>query len=362
MPCQQGATIASQMIKPAPVSTGFAAPLARVVADYVAAQGLDTQPVLQAMGLEIDHLDDMTRRVPSEQLAQALQLACRLCGDDNAAIRIAQMMRPAHLGSLGYALITSPNVSEALTLFDRMQRLLCNEMHMTRTLKGNSLEMRCDMLSPMPRDTHLWSFVASARIAFARWVIGRHLVPLRMALPCPAPTDPAPLLTHLGCPVQFDAPHPAEVVPLDWLQLHNPNADPQLHRMMSSMADQALATHQSSSDEIITRLKQLIQLRLQSGEPPSLEALLPELEVSGFQSTRQLQRRLAEQQLSYKALVEGIRREQVLSDLQFTDLPLSEVASRAAYAETASFHRAVKRWTGTTPLAWRQRHKKPSGN
>lgn len=352
------------MNKPAPASpaTGFAAPLARVVADYVAAQGLDTHPVLQAMGLAHEHLDDMTRRVPSAQLAQALHLACRLCGDDNAAIRIAQMTRPAHLGSLGYALITSPSVSDALALFDRMQRLLCNEMHMTRSLKGNHLEMQCEMLSPMPRDTHLWSFVASARIAFARWVIGRHLVPLRMTLPCPAPADPAPLLAHLGCTVQFDAPHATEVAPLDWLQLHNPNADPQLHRMMSSMADQALATNQSSSDEIITRLKQLIQLRLQSGEPPSLEALLPELEVSGFQSPRQLQRRLAEHQLSYKALVEDIRREQVLSDLQFTDLPLSEVAIRAAYAEPASFHRAVKRWTGTTPLAWRQQHRKTASS
>jgi AraC-like DNA-binding protein len=348
------------MNKPAVTPCGFAAPLARVVADYVSAQGVDTTPVLKALGLPSDQLDDMARRVPSAQLAQALQLACHLCGDDNATLRIAQMLRPAHLGSLGYALITSPNVSDALALFDRMQQLLCNEMQVSRTLKHDTLEMRCDMLSPMPRDTHLWSFMFSARLGFARWVMGRHLIPIRVALPCPAPANPAPLLAHLGCPVQFDATHATEVVPLNWLDLLNPNADPQLHRMMSSMAGQALSTQQTSSDAIITRLKQLIQQKLQSGEPPSLEALLPDLEGSGFQSARQLQRRLAEQQLSYSSLLEHIRKEQVLNDLQFTDLPLSEVASRAAYAETASFHRAVKRWTGTTPMAWRLQYRKAS--
>jgi AraC-like DNA-binding protein len=348
------------MNKPAVTPCGFAAPLARVVADYVSAQGIDTTPVLQALGLPSDQLDDMAKRVPSAQLAHALRLACHLCGDDNATLRIAQMLRPAHLGSLGYALITSPSVSDALALFDRMQQLLCNEMQVSRTLKHDTLEMRCDLLSPMPRDTHLWSFMFSSRLGFARWVMGRHLVPLRVTLPCPAPADPAPLLAHLGCPVQFDAAYATEVVPLNWLDLHNPNADPQLHRMMSSMAGQALSTQQTSSDAIINRLKQLIQQKLQSGESPSLEAMLPDLEGSGFQSARQLQRRLAEQQLSYTSLLEDIRKEQVLNDLQFTDLPLSEVASRAAYAETASFHRAVKRWTGTTPMAWRLHNRKAS--
>lgn len=345
------------MNTPMPPSTGFAAPLAKVVVGYVAAQGLDTTAIMHALGVSSEQLDDMQVRIPSERLAQALQLACRLCGDDNAPIRIAQMLRPAHLGSLGYALITSPSISEALALFDRLQRLLNNEMRVERILGPDTITMYCDMLTPMPRDTHLWTFVASARLSFSRWVIGRHLVPLSMALPCPAPADPRLLLEHLGCQVQFDAPKAQEVVPLDWLQLHNPNADPQLHRMMATMAGQALDEHHSSAEGIVTRLRQLIRHRLQQGEAPSLESLMPELEGTGFQSVRQLQRRLAEQGLSFKGLVEDLRREQVLSDLKFTDLPLSEVALRAAYAEPASFHRAVKRWTGSTPLAWRQQHR-----
>jgi AraC-like DNA-binding protein len=339
-------------------STGFAAPLVRVLVDYLSIQGHDTHQVLQSLGVSDEQLDDMSLRVPSAHLAKSLHVVCKMCGDDNASIRIAQMLRPAHLGNLGYALISSPNVLDALTLFDRMQQLLCNEMLVERLLKPNSLELRCTLLPSMPRDTQLWSFIASARLSFSRWAMGRHLVPIRMALPCPAPIRSDLLLSHLGCPVQFDAPQALEEMPLDWLDLHNPNADPHMHKMMTSMAVHSLNTNSSSSDDIVSRVSLLIQKHLKNGELPLLEALLPELAATGCHSSRQLQRRLAQKQLSYSALVENLRKEQALNDLQFTDLPLSEVAHRAAYAELASFHRAVKRWTGTSPLAWRQQQKK----
>jgi AraC-like DNA-binding protein len=337
--------------------TGFAAPLARVVLDYVVAQGIDALPVQQALGLSLAQLADIGQRVPSSQLAQALHVASRLCGDEHAPIRIAQMIRPAHMGPLGYALISSPNISDALALFERMQRMLCNEMHSDIHLNGDVIEIHGHFLSPMPRDTQLWSFVASARLSFSRWVLGRPLVPLRMELPCPAPANPTMLLEHLGCPVQFDVEHPRELFPLGWLDLINPNSDPALHKMMSQMTHQVWGTNQEAPDEINTLLRQQISSSLKKGLAPSLEALLPELGRAGLTSVRQLQRRLAEQGLSFKEMVESVRKDQVLSDLQHTDLPLSQVALRAAYAEPASFHRAVKRWTGTTPMAYRAQHK-----
>jgi AraC-like DNA-binding protein len=71
-------------------------------------------------------------------------------------------------------------------------------------------------------------------------------------------------------------------------------------------------------------------------------------------SPRQLQRRLADQGLSFKDEVEAVRRQQVLHELRHTNLPLVEVATRAAYAEPSSMHRAVRRWTGQTPAEVRQ--------
>jgi AraC-like DNA-binding protein len=338
--------------------TGFAASFAKVVIDYVLAQGHAAQPVLDVLGMSPDQLSEAGQRVPSERLAAALSVACLLCQDDNAPLRIAQMIRPAHLGPLGYALISAPNISEALSLFDRMQRLLCNEMQGEMRLLPDAIEMRVHYLSPMPRDTHLWSFVSSARLSFSRWALGLHLIPLKIALPCPAPQDSGPLLAHLGCPVTFDAPYPSETIPRDWLDLLNPNSDPALHRMMALMTDQAWGGNTKGQDDLVTHLRQLIGLSMQRGQVPTLQALLPELGDTGGTSVRQLQRRLADQRLSFKELLEETRKAQVLHDLAHTDLPLSQVAQRAAYVEMASFHRAVKRWTGGTALAWRASQKR----
>lgn len=340
--------------------TGFAAPLARVVLDHVGTQGLDVAAIRDVLGLTPEQLNDPSQRVPSSRLAVALELASRLSADPNLPIHASQLIRPAHLGTLGYALVSSPSVTDALSLFERMQRLLCNEMRTDLSLGEQSIQMDSEWLSPMPRDTLLWTFVISARLSFCRWVMGRELVPLSIDMPCPAPAHPqamAGLLAHLGCAVRFDAERLREVFPMDWLTLRNPNSDPALHRMMASMTDQLWSTHQEAADEITVHLRQLITLSLNRGQAPSIEALLPEMARAGCTSVRQLQRRLAEQALSFKELVEQVRREQVLNDLRHTDLPLTVVAERAAYAEPASFHRAVKRWTGTTPLAFRAQHK-----
>ncbi len=346
-----------------PTPTGFAAPLARVVMDHVAAQGFDAEPIREVLGLSHEQLNDLSQRVPSSRLVAALSLAARLCGDPNLAIHASQLIRPAHLGTLGYALVSSASVTDALSLFERMQRLLCNEMQTHLSLGEQSIQMDCEWFSPMPRDTLLWTFVFSSRLSFCRWVMGRQLVPVSIDMPCPAPTNPqalAGLLAHVGCAVRFDAERPREVFPVDWLKLRNPNSDPTLHRLMASMTDQLWSTHQEAPDEITIHLRQLITLSLNRGQAPAIDALLPEMGHAGCTSVRQLQRRLAEQGLSFKELVEQIRREQVLNDLRHTDLPLTVVAQRAAYAEPASFHRAVKRWTGTTPLSFRAQYQSPS--
>ena len=106
--------------------------------------------------------------------------------------------------------------------------------------------------------------------------------------------------------------------------------------------------------QLLSTLRQYIGGRLQQGELPLLDTLSPDLEDALGLTSRQLQRRLADQGMNFKDVVEQVRKEQVLHELRHTSLPLNEVARRAAYAEVSSMHRAVRRWTGLTPLAVRQ--------
>lgn len=334
-------------------SGGFSASYVRLVFEHVRAQGLETDGVLSALGLREADLHSSTLRVPAQRLTQALSLAGALCQDPHIGLTIGQSVRPAHMGSLGYALTSCTDLVDGLAQFERLQSLICTEVHVHHRVVGDQIESRHEVIGDVPRDYLFWSFVIVSRMAFARWVAGRHLVPHQIELPCPAPADPRPLTAYLGAPVRFDAAVACERGPADWLMLPNPNADPHVHTVMSAMTDQQWQQTSQEGDQLVGQLRQHIRHSLQQGQMPTLETLTELVDTTLGVSARQLQRRLADQGLNFKDLVESVRRDQVLHELRHTGLPLSAVAERAAYAEPSSMHRAVRRWTGLTPAGVR---------
>ncbi|HRH17771.1 MAG TPA: AraC family transcriptional regulator [Aquabacterium sp.] len=332
---------------------GFSASYARLVFEHVRTHGLATEGVLEALGLREADLSSSTLRVPARRLTQALGLASALCQDPHIGLTIGQSVRPAHMGSLGYALTSCADLVDGLAQFERLQSLICTEVHVHHRVVGDQIESHHEVIGDVPRDYLFWSFVIVSRMAFARWVAGRYLVPHQVELPCPAPADPRPLSTYLGAPLRFDAPVACERAPADWLMLPNPNADPHVHTVMSAMTHQQWQQTSQEGDQLVGQLRQHIRHSLQQGQVPTLEALTERVDTTLGVSARQLQRRLADQGLNFKDLVESVRRDQVLHELRHTGLPLSAVAERAAYAEPSSMHRAVRRWTGLTPAGVR---------
>lgn len=68
---------------------------------------------------------------------------------------------------------------------------------------------------------------------------------------------------------------------------------------------------------------------------------------------RTLARRLQAQGLSFSGLLDEARRAAALQALAHTQRPLAEIGQALDYAEPSVFNRAVRRWTGSTPGAWR---------
>jgi AraC-like DNA-binding protein len=88
---------------------------------------------------------------------------------------------------------------------------------------------------------------------------------------------------------------------------------------------------------------------LRDGEP-SIEHLAPRLGVS----VRSLQRRLREAGTSYKQVLDQVRHDLALRYLTAGELSIGEVAFLLGFSEPSAFHRAFKRWTGSTPGEFRR--------
>ena len=75
---------------------------------------------------------------------------------------------------------------------------------------------------------------------------------------------------------------------------------------------------------------------------------------------RTLQRRLRECGQAYNDIVEQVRQQESFRHPRHRDLQISEIAFRLGYSEVSAFDRAFRRWSGTSPLAFRQAARRES--
>jgi AraC-like DNA-binding protein len=75
-------------------------------------------------------------------------------------------------------------------------------------------------------------------------------------------------------------------------------------------------------------------------------------------SMRTLQRRLSEEGVRFGDLLDDVRHAMAAEYLATDSMNLMEMAFLLGFSDPNSFFRAFRRWTGTTPDAYRRRHQK----
>ncbi|MGC4111592.1 MAG: helix-turn-helix domain-containing protein [Nocardioides sp.] len=88
---------------------------------------------------------------------------------------------------------------------------------------------------------------------------------------------------------------------------------------------------------------------LDSADATDLTAVAARLAVS----TRALQEHLRSEGTTFSGLVDARRRHLALALLSSTDLSATQVAGRVGFGSLGALHRAVRRWTGLSPTAYR---------
>jgi AraC-like DNA-binding protein len=71
---------------------------------------------------------------------------------------------------------------------------------------------------------------------------------------------------------------------------------------------------------------------------------------------RTLARRLEDFGTGLRELLEEARYDAAREMLVHTSLDVGQIAESLGYARTSVFTRAFRRWSGTTPVAWRRMH------
>jgi AraC-like DNA-binding protein len=71
-------------------------------------------------------------------------------------------------------------------------------------------------------------------------------------------------------------------------------------------------------------------------------------------SAQTLRRRLREEGNGFQEIKDSVRKESAIDQLLNTGRTANEIAESIGFSEPSAFHRAFKKWTGTTPGAYRE--------
>lgn len=311
--------------------------------------GVDADEVLRRSGLDSSDLYRANLRTKFSGQPRFWKAAVELSGDPCIGLHLGEQM-PVYKGQiLEYLFLSSTTFGDGLNRVLSYQRLISDAIH------GQVSETPSPCLtSYFAEHQHATSHLAEAMVlglikAFQAVTDGTFKAD-RIIFNHSPNTDIAEYQRIFQCPVEFNAKSFQLFFPASLLSYRSLYAEPELLNLHIQAADQHLAILQQQ--DLITEVRSLLGALLESGET-TLENVASRLDVT----PRHLRHQLDLAGTSFQRLLNDYRHRLAQRLLSQTDEAISEIVYLTGFSEPSTFYRAFRRWEGTTPIEYRQKHR-----
>ncbi len=313
--------------------------------EYLDRKGIDSDQLLQLPRPPQDTL--LNADMPIDVWRQLLERAALHLNDPRLGLHLGQTIIPRHAGVLGYVIMASKTLGEAIARFHQYQRLIYDVTPLIVREEGGAMELVWDAQHGRPGPL-VDETAVTALVNFLRRLTSPDLAPQRVDFINPTPESSAAYTDYFGCPVRFEQPETVIRIPASVLAHPLTTSDPAMLTMLEAQADSLLARLPRESplvDDVRRRISRLL-----SEQHLDIAAVAECMGVS----TRTLQRQLAAEGTSFLKEVGAVRREIAERYLRETNLGLVDIALILGYSEHSAFTRSFIRWTGMSPNEYRR--------
>lgn len=244
------------------VSSGYVGLLIKTLR----AEGLDVDGLSAAAGLDLRNLKDSSAFYARKKVYRLVELASEQAPSD-VGLKVYPSLAPGHMLLVGYVMMSSATLQEALKNLCRYCALLSNGESITLTDTGGKMHLQIHELpeagAPMPRAYA--DLKVAAALAFLRWLAGgQTLRPLEVEFTYPAPTDMTRHRSLFDCSLQFGMPSMGLVFDKRDLQVPLSTADEALAALHSELAEARLKDINLSP--LRNRVRALVMEHLSRGD------------------------------------------------------------------------------------------------
>jgi len=317
---------------------------------YLEANRVDAADLFRRKGLDPDLIHEPRARYPYFPYCEAWVEAAAITQNENTGFENGRHYTPLDLSALGVSFLSSATLEDALRRLVRYESAVNSELRLNVIESGDLVELESEF-PELPREflRVIEDCRTSLLVDLCRQGLDMHLDPVAMAFTYPEPASLAAHFALFRCPIKFS--QPISKISFSAADVKRPfsavnrelalNSDRTLEEVMRDLKD----------SDIISRVKKAIIQELPSGTPSE-----EDIASSVFLSSRTLQRRLADENTSFRNLVLDVRRELAQKYLAEKHMPLAEISHMLGFSDTSSFSRAFKKWTGEPPATYRSNH------
>lgn len=261
---------------------------------------------------------------------------------------VGQRTTLASLGLLGSLLRHSETIGDALRALETHHDLLNRGALIEVTSESAVTTVRYSPYDPVAEGIALHCERAVAALTnVLRSLCGPNWSPDEVLLPRLEPPDTGPYSSFFRCPVRFEQEIAALVFPARCLRQPITGARPAIRNAVERHIRQLEAIVPSDLiGEVRRQVRStMVRKRVEKGQIAQSLAIC----------RRTLSRRLRAEGTTFRTVANETRFGMAKQLLSNTNLSLAEISAALEFSEPAAFSRAFRRWTDTTPSAWRQK-------
>lgn len=321
----------------------------RALLDACDALRIDTDALLAAAELTRAEVSDPDARIPVEKMTALWAEAYARAGDPDLALHAVEALPFGAYAVIDFLARTSGTIGTALERISRYFPLINTAVELPITSTGD--EVRLDMLDrrgPGKLPRAYAEYTLAAIVLRTRFAAGSDFPLVRVDFAYEPPSDHREHVRIFGCPVRFNAECTGIVIARAIWDAPLQRGDSGLAAVLERHAQMMMAQLPRVSDAI-ERVRAAIHEQLKGGDP-GLDNVARKLGTS----RRSLQRRLADENLTYAQVLDDVRSTMARAYLGQRELSIAEVAYLLGFSEQSSFTRAFRRWTGASPAEFRR--------
>ncbi|UCE89888.1 MAG: AraC family transcriptional regulator [Pseudomonadota bacterium] len=320
----------------------------QVIWNALESYGCDSSALFRTAGLDPEALRDPNARYRYASVRTLWKHAVEASGDPCLGLTTAHHWHPTNFHGLGYALMASATLKDALERTVRYFRIVSTDpeaLELVEHTDNYQFVIGTDSVEYRALDEE-YDMMMALFMDVCRATCGSGLRPLRITVEHEAPECAERYAEYFAAPVEFGAPNYALFFDKADVERPLPTANAELALANEKVVQHYIA-HLDRSD-VVMQVKIKIIEQLPSGHVAE-GAIARSLNMS----LRSLQRRLREDGTSYKELLDETRRDLARQYIQDSRVSINEMTYLLGFSEPSNFSRAFKRWTGKSPTAYR---------